>query len=602
MVRTLTTRIVHAVALTVLATMTAGACSLEESDDVAAAVTSSCDDGVRNGDELGVDCGGPCKKCTGESCESVDDCRSNACNEGLCAPPEGKTCGVGLPTACEDGLECEQDNDCLSRNCHEATCGPRDVLDSASNGQQDNGETDVDCGGPNAPPCADGKSCEADLDCENAYCREADKTCATPRADDGVKNGTETDVDCGGQSGVKCVDDQACLVDSDCVGVCNYKKRCVHAPSCRPHIGGDTCGLGEVGAAGAQHESCCRTVEVKGFTDPAKPGKRVFLDKYEVTAGRVRAFIEDIVAKRGAPDVKGWLTANEAPLWHASWSTFLPSNVEGPNVALPNSGLGNGVPSPANLGLNYIFGSVLYVYVHGSNCYQGGSGSYGYPTFWYPPDVMTMNGGHPRFFSKEELDVKAMTCIPNAVLAAFCHWDGGQLATDEVLDFVTGSPLARPETTGGGGLGERACGCTGGSCNNRCPLTSAVNAIRDAGNAFNDPYRYFYPTGAAPGHEGVQRIAPPGRMAGDRVVFNGGEWADLGGNLNEVAIDTTDGVTQGRFTLKYRGIGFRSARLGGNRGNGNAANPIGTAANPARFSLPEYKAAYSGGRCMRYRD
>ena len=42
----------------------------------------------------------------------------------------------------------------------------------------------------------------------------------------------------------------------------------------------------------SQHESCCRTLAVPGYDDPAHPGKKVYLDKYEITAGRVRAFIE----------------------------------------------------------------------------------------------------------------------------------------------------------------------------------------------------------------------------------------------------------------------------------------------------------------------
>src|SRR5262245_61756678 len=58
-------------------------------------------------------------------------------------------------------------------------------------GTKNNGETDVDCGGPTAPKCADGKACGADTDCANAYCKADTKTCATPRPDDGAKNGDE---------------------------------------------------------------------------------------------------------------------------------------------------------------------------------------------------------------------------------------------------------------------------------------------------------------------------------------------------------------------------------------------------------------------------
>ena len=45
----------------------------------------------------------------------------------------------------------------------------------------------------------------------------------------------------------------------------------------------------------------------------------------------------------------------------------------------------------------------------------------------------------------------------------------------------------------------------------------------------------------------------------------------------------------GNFMIKYRGIGYSSARAGGN------------ATNPAKYTQPEYKAGYSGGRCMRFK-
>jgi hypothetical protein len=41
----------------------------------------SCSDGIKNGDELGVDCGGSqCKLCSGQTCNNWWDCKSNVCN------------------------------------------------------------------------------------------------------------------------------------------------------------------------------------------------------------------------------------------------------------------------------------------------------------------------------------------------------------------------------------------------------------------------------------------------------------------------------------------------------------------------------------------
>jgi hypothetical protein len=325
------------------------------------------------------------------------------------------------------------------------------------------------------------------------------------------------------------------------------------APSCKVHLGGDTCGHGEVGEAGAQHESCCRSLEVPGYVDAAHPGKKVYLDKYEVTAGRVRAFVDAITKQYHRPDLKAWAGANPPPAWNASWTQFLASDTDADSIALPNQPAG----TTGNVGTSYAFGGALYVYVHGHNCYQG-AGSYGFPTYWYPDDVMTNeNGGLPRAATKAELDVKAMTCIPNAVLAAFCAWDGGQLATEAVLESVTAS-------------GTRLA-----------PLDpSKVNVSSDSASTSQV---YYYPSfGPNVTHEGVSRIAAPGRVTADVVSIDGAEpWMDLRGNLNEVAL-----ATAGGFTLLYQGIGYSSAR---------ALN------NPQALKLPEYKAGYSGGRCMRFR-
>jgi hypothetical protein len=83
------------------------------------------------------------------------------------------------------------------------------------------GETDVDCGGLECLPCADGLRCAEASDCGSGVCaeeaeggeREGDeregagrerpprpphKECAAPACDDLVQNGSEEGVDCGG--------------------------------------------------------------------------------------------------------------------------------------------------------------------------------------------------------------------------------------------------------------------------------------------------------------------------------------------------------------------------------------------------------------------
>jgi hypothetical protein len=517
--------------------------------------SDACHDGVLSPGESGIDCGGSCGKCPGEACKSSTDCGSGACESGACraaVPPEP----------------------------------------NATDGVKNGGETDVDCGGPKAPGCATGKSCGVDGDCIDQRCTPATKTCAEARNDDGAKNGTETDVDCGGKSGKQCIEGQHCVGDADCEVACNYLQKCIDVPSCKPHLGGDTCGSkplhpGEFGDGAGVQESCCRSLPVAGYTDPRHAGKTVLLDKYEITAGRFRTFLETLAGQNnGVPDVKSWIAAHRPPLWDNSWSVFLPSGAEAADIVVPRQPSNPPEPAPwkRNAGTDFAFGSSLYIYVHGHNC-GNLPDSYGYPTFWYPDALLTARGEVARaqgfdekgasIPAKDVLDVKSMTCVPNAVLAAFCHWDGGQLATDEVLDFITNTPASLGSTAG---------------CGSRCAPLDAIQATGDSGTDSGLLYRFpFYADDAT--HEGTSRIATPGRVYTDVVRLKPGDepWMDVHGNVHEIALDVTGAAFAGKFILKYRGIGYGSARLAGNAGP------------PGKFTFPEYKAAYAGGRCMRFK-
>jgi hypothetical protein len=62
--------------------------------------------------------------------------------------------------------------------------------------------------------------------------------CASPQAapscTDGIRNGTETDVDCGG-SCPPCLDGRSCLVGADCAAqICSATGRCVTPPTVGP--------------------------------------------------------------------------------------------------------------------------------------------------------------------------------------------------------------------------------------------------------------------------------------------------------------------------------------------------------------------------------
>src|SRR5205814_5704527 len=73
-------------------------------------------------------------------------------------------------------------------------------VDGVKNGT----ETDVDCGGASCPKCANGKVCSANADCSSATCSGG--VCDTGRAScSDRENGAEAGVACGGAGCGKCV-------------------------------------------------------------------------------------------------------------------------------------------------------------------------------------------------------------------------------------------------------------------------------------------------------------------------------------------------------------------------------------------------------------
>ena len=106
---------------------------------------------------------------------------------------------------------------------------------------------------------------------------------------------------------------------------------------------------GELEAGAVGHESCCKSLPVTGYTDALHPGKQVYLDKYEITAGRVRAWIEAMAkAYGGEPNVRAWIAANKPAVWSDAWSEFLPEGFEGPSKVIARRLLGD--PRPEDYG------------------------------------------------------------------------------------------------------------------------------------------------------------------------------------------------------------------------------------------------------------
>jgi hypothetical protein len=90
------------------------------------------------------------------------------------------------------------------------------VTSSCTDGVLDNQETDIDCGGPNCSPCGPGGRCVANRDCTTGVCAGGLCAVVVSGCSDGVKDGNETDVDCGG-SCPPCAAGKVCAVNADCV-------------------------------------------------------------------------------------------------------------------------------------------------------------------------------------------------------------------------------------------------------------------------------------------------------------------------------------------------------------------------------------------------
>ncbi len=232
--------------------------------------TATCDDGLLNGTESGVDCGGrDCAWCgVGQSCRRNDDCDSHLCQFaapgdelGVCA---AATCGDGIHNGdesdvdcggscgvpCDNGQWCLSNSDCSSNDCYLGACRPEHCTDGVlDTGEDFENESDSlrdlpfgevrDCGGP-CGPCPSGSDelyyCSArDHNCESGSCGII--VCNPSTCDDGIQNQGETDVDCGAVCGTACRLGQRCTSPDDCDGgVCSNDSVCVPQPVMPPPL------------------------------------------------------------------------------------------------------------------------------------------------------------------------------------------------------------------------------------------------------------------------------------------------------------------------------------------------------------------------------
>ena len=248
-----------------------------------------CNDSTKDGAETDVDCGGgTCQKCAnGMKCAVAADCTSNRCaDDGTgtlrCAVP---TCSDSVQNQGESGIDCGGTSTCARcgtgqgctapSDCTNGVCGSNNTCSAptCSDSVQNQQETDVDCGGPNCSTsttaCANGKICKVNTDCLESWCvisSGSTGVCTHPTCSDSVKNGTESDVDCGGTCPAKCADGKTCTKDLDCTnGWCNGSK-CA-TPACTDMFQNGTetgvdCGGNCAASCSTLYDSNCRQCAV----------------------------------------------------------------------------------------------------------------------------------------------------------------------------------------------------------------------------------------------------------------------------------------------------------------------------------------------------
>jgi hypothetical protein len=221
--------------------------SLLNSAACGAPPTPTCSDGIQNGSETGVDCGGPdcaeCPPCTNvtisitldnypeETSWTITNSGGSVVASGgtYGSQPDGSTVNITtcltdgcydftISDAYGDGICCSYGNGSYSVSTGGSTvasggsfgasettnfCISGGPAPTCNDGIQNGSETGVDCGGPDCAPCPtcnDGiqNGSETGVDCGGPDCA------ACPTCDDGIQNGSETGVDCGGPDCAAC--------------------------------------------------------------------------------------------------------------------------------------------------------------------------------------------------------------------------------------------------------------------------------------------------------------------------------------------------------------------------------------------------------------
>ncbi|MEP7123790.1 MAG: hypothetical protein ABJE95_22870 [Byssovorax sp.] len=193
------------------------------------------DASVKCGPSQVCDGSGTCVGCVmSNQCNDPGLCKSATCDMMVCKnvdDPSGTSCnGNKVCDGSGNCVECVNDGMC---NGGTKICINNSCATSCNTGVKDGTETDVDCGGACQANCANGKGCKSGNDCISGICTSMKCAAPGPTCSDGITNGTESDTDCGGSCPQKCAIGDTCNTIADCASnVCTGGMCAAPAPTC----------------------------------------------------------------------------------------------------------------------------------------------------------------------------------------------------------------------------------------------------------------------------------------------------------------------------------------------------------------------------------
>lgn len=188
---------------------------------------NNCFDGIKNQNEIDIDCGGVCKSCSGITCFNSLECEdNNPCTNDSCEAEEcihkaisfnGMPCGDGLICKngnciikeCTDNSQCDDGNPCTNDNCNMGICKNQKKSEGALCGIRKVCENDS---------CIDLKTCTNNRQCDDGNpCTF--NTCVSGKCDNSTNFYSK--------QGIVCGDNLFCYN-----GVCGDKLECVNNLAC----------------------------------------------------------------------------------------------------------------------------------------------------------------------------------------------------------------------------------------------------------------------------------------------------------------------------------------------------------------------------------